>query len=133
MNGRRATLVQLAVAILGIVAVGSVAFGIVLIVASPGAGSELGDSLRLTAFLITAFAGFLAIAFGALAGIAARMVWIGRPVGRLIGFAVVLVAVTGPVVAGLSGGFHPALFASVGLGVVLGGCLLLLQPDTAAG
>jgi len=130
MAGRHGTFAQLAVAMLGIIAVGGVAFGVLLVVLAPGAGREVQDSIRATAILVTALAGFMAIVFGALAGVAARLVWIGRAWGRTLAYAVALVVVIGPIVAALSGGWHPALAASVVLGVALASCLLL-EPAAA--
>lgn len=130
MDGRHGTLVQLAVAMLGVIAAGGVAFGAFLVVLAPGAGSELQDSVRTPAALITAMAGVATIAFGALAGVTARLVWIARPVGRTIAYGIAIVVILAPLVAILSGGGHPALIASVLLGVGLVACLLL-EPTPA--
>ena len=109
MEPSRSTLGQVAVALLGIVAVGGVAFGVVLLIAAPGAGNNVEDSLRTTAVMITAAAGVMGIAFGILAAFGARLLWVGHPSGTLIGYGVAIVIIIGPVVAGMSGGWQPAL------------------------
>jgi hypothetical protein len=62
---------------------------------------------------------------GLVSAIGAIGVWQARAATRVVGLVVGAVVILGPLVARISGGWHDALWVSIGLGVVLVGSLLL--------
>ena len=65
----------------------------------------------------------MSLLFSAAAAIAARLVHTGRPVGAAIGLTAGAALIAGPLVASSSGGWHPALAASIALGAGVIGAL----------
>ena len=67
--------------------------------------------------------GIISLLFAAAVAVAARMVHVGRPAGTVLGFVLGAILVAGPAVASASGGWHPALAASIALGAGIIGSL----------
>ena len=110
----------LAVVVLAVEGVGAAGFGILLV----GLAGELLAEIRPFGALLPASA----IVFGVAALVAAAGTWARRSWSWLAGALVQAVLLLGVVVAGLSGGVHPALLAAVALGGL--GSLALFHRDT---
>ena len=118
------------VVLLGVTAAGAAAFGLFAPVIALGAADLLGDSLGSAAKAAMVVVGIISLLFAAAAAVAARMVHTGRAAGAVIGFAVGAVLIAGPAVASASGGWHPALAASVALGAGVIGALAIALPSS---
>ena len=121
----------IAMVLLGVAAAGAAAFGLFAPVIALGAADLLGGSLGSAAKAAMVVVGIISLVFAAAAAVAARMVHIGRPAGVVIGFVLGAILVAGPAVASASGGWHPALAASVALGAGLIGSLAIALPAGA--
>jgi hypothetical protein len=110
----------LAVVVLALEGVGSAAFGILLVGL---AGEQLAE---IQPFGVVLPASALVFGVAALAG--AVGAWARRSWSWFVGAVLQAVLLLGVIVAGLSGGFHPALFAAVALGGL--GSIALFHPDT---
>lgn len=121
----------IAVILLGVTAAGAAAFGLFAPVIALGAVDLLGGSLGSAAKAAMVVVGIISLLFAAAAAVAARMVHTGRPAGAVIGLVVGAILIVGPAVAAASGGWHPALAASVALGAGLIGSLAVVLPAEA--
>jgi hypothetical protein len=117
--------------LLGVTAAGAAAFGLFAPVVALGAADLLGGSLGAVARAAMVVIGLISLLFAGAAIVAARMVHMGRPAGVITGFVLGLILVAGPAVASASGGWHPALLASVGLGAGIIGSLAIALPAAA--
>lgn len=115
--------VTITVVLLGVTAAGTAAFGLLAPLIGFGAGDLLGGTLGSAARIAMVALGLVSLLFAAAAAIAARLVHTGQPGGAAIGLTVGAALIAGPVVAAASGGWHPALAASVALGAGLIGAL----------
>lgn len=115
MNTRIPT-TAVAVVLLGVVAVGAAGFGLLLVMLGSVASDFLGGSLGSTAEAALVVVGILGIVLAAAAVVGARELVAGRRSGVGIGLVIGAVLVVAPVVALASGGWHPALAASLALG-----------------
>lgn len=122
---------MIAAGLLGVTAAGAAAFGLFATVTALGAGDLLGGALGSAAKAALFVVALLSLALAAAAAVAARMAYSGRPAGAVIGFALGAVLVAAPAVASASGGWHPALAASVALGAGIIGSLALALPTQA--
>jgi hypothetical protein len=120
-----------AVILLGVTAAGAAAFGLFAPVVALGAADLLGGSLGSAARAAMVVIGLISLLFAAAAVVAARMVHAGRPAGVVTGFVLGAILVAGPAVASASGGWHPALAASVALGASIIGSLAVARPSEA--
>ena len=120
--------VTTSVVLLGVAAAGAAAFALLAPVIALGAAELLGGSLGSVAKAAMVVIGILSLLCAAAAGAAARMVHLGRPAGTVIGFTLGAILVVGPAVAAASGGWHPALAASVALGAGIIGSLAVSPP-----
>lgn len=125
MPESRTTWTQIAAAMLGIIGLGAVGYGLFLVVLGATAGDLLGGSLGDTAAAVVMIIGALAVVVGVVSAIAAIGVWQARTAATVVGLVVGAIVVLGPLVARMSGGWHDALWVSIGLGVILVGSLLL--------
>lgn len=116
------------VVLLGVTAAGAAGFGLFAPVIALGAADLLAGSLGSTARAAMVVVGIMSLLFAAAAAAAARLVHIGRPSGAIIGFIVGATLIAGPAVASASGGWHPALAASVALGAGVIGSLTVALP-----
>lgn len=121
--------VSIAVALLVVAAVGTAAFGLFVPVLALGAADLLGGSLGTVAKAAVISIGLVSLLFAAAAAVAARMVHAGRPDGAAMGLALGAILIAGPSVAAASGGWHPALAASLGLGAGIIGSLAITLPS----
>jgi hypothetical protein len=110
----------LAVVVLALEGVGSAAFGLLLI----GMAGELLAEVQPFGTLLPASA----LAFGVAALAGAVGAWARRSWSWFVGAVLQAVLLFGVIVAGLSGGFHPALGAAVALGGL--GSIALFHPAT---
>ena len=113
----------IAVMLLGVTAAGAAAFGLLAPVIGLGAADLLGGSLGSTAKAAMVVVGIISLLFAAAVAVAARMVHVGRPAGTVLGFVLGAILVAGPAVASASGGWHPALAASIAQGAGIIGSL----------
>lgn len=118
MTGRPPALLVTIVVLL-VEGVGAIAWVVLLAALT----ATFGDADPLTAATAAASA-----AFGVAALVAAGGAWARRSWSWLVGAVAQAVVLLGVVVAGLSGGFHPALLAAVALGGI--GSLALFRPET---
>jgi hypothetical protein len=121
----------IAVILLGVTAAGAAAFGLFAPVIALGAADLLGGSLGSAAKAAVVVIGLISLLFAAAAAVAARMVHAGRPAGAVTGFVLGVILVAGPAVAAASGGWDPALVASVALGAGIIGSLAIALPAEA--
>ena len=121
----------ISVVLLGGTAAGAAGFGLFAPVIALGAADLLGGSLGSTAKAAMVVVGIISLLFAAAAAVAARMIHTGRAVGAVIGFAVGAVLVVAPTIASASGGWHPALAASIALGAGIIGSLAVSLPSPA--
>ena len=131
MATERTTWTQLASALLGVAAAGSVGLGLLLIGVGATAGDFFGTSLGSAGAVGAVVIGVLAAGFGLVAAYAALGVWAGRASARAVGLLVGAIAVLAPVAARLSEGWHDVLWISAGLGALLLAALLLDRPATS--
>jgi hypothetical protein len=109
-----------AVVVLALEGVGAVGFGLLLVAL---AGELLAEIQPFGAMLPIS-----SLVFGVVALAGAVGAWGRRSWSWFVGAVVQAILLLGVLVAGLSGGFHPALFSAVTLGG-LGG-IALFHPDT---
>jgi hypothetical protein len=108
------------VVVLALEGVGALGFGLLLVAL---AGELLGEIQPFGIVLPVS-----AIAFGVAALAGAVGAWRRRSWSWFVGAVVQAVLLLGVLVAGLSGGFHPALLSAVTLGGL--GAIALFHPDT---
>jgi hypothetical protein len=113
MNSRESLTANLAAVAVGVTAVGMVLFGVFLPTVSLASGTLAG-----AAAVAVVMIGAVSIAAAIVAGFAAWALATGRRVGTLVGLGIGLVLLLTVAVAALSGGWHPALWAAVGLGTI---------------
>lgn len=128
MRRDRSTWTQLATAILGVIAVGGFGYAALLVSAGLLGGEMLGGALGQSAAVAAVILAALAATYAAVAAIGAWSVWQGHGWGRVTGLAIGGVAILGAVIARMSGGWHDALWAAIGLGAGVIGALLLDRP-----
>ncbi|HSJ00777.1 MAG TPA: hypothetical protein VLA59_10385 [Patescibacteria group bacterium] len=121
----------ISVILLGVTAAGAAAFGLFAPVIALGAAELLGGTLGATAKAAMVVVGIISLLFAAAAAVAAFMIHARRPAGAVIGLVVGAILIVGPVVAAASGGWHPALAASVALGAGLIGSVAVALPAGA--
>jgi hypothetical protein len=118
------------VVLLALTAAGAAAFGLFAPVIALGAADLLGGSLGSAAKAAMVVVGVISLLFAAAAAVAARLIHLGRPAGAAIGFAVGATLIAGPAVASATGGWHPALAASIALGAGIIGSLAVSLPSS---
>lgn len=127
----RSARTTIAVALLGVTAVGAAGFGLLAPVVGLAAADLLGGSLGSTAAVAMIGIGLLSMLLAGAAVVSARLVHAGRPSGVIMGLVLGAILIAGPAVASASGGWHPALTASVALGAAIIGALAAALPMRA--
>ena len=134
MEARQSTGTLISASLLGTLAVAGVVSGALFVFAA----AVVGDDAFAFAPSVTGWGplliGLLLLGYAALAASAARLLWIGRPAGRLLGVVVgivALLAATAGVLLGEIGESAPLLWIAAGLGVAT--VAPLLQPQAERG
>lgn len=127
----RALAATIAVVLLGAAAVGTASFGLLAPVIALGAADLLGGSLGSAAKAAIVVVGLVSLLLAGAAVVAARLVHRARPAGAAMGLALGAILIAGPSVAAASGGWHPALAASLVLGAGIIGSLAVTLPSAA--
>jgi hypothetical protein len=123
--------VTAAITLLAVAAAGTAAFGVFAPVIALSAADLLGGTPGAVARAAVVVIGLISLLFAASAAVAARMLRAGRTAGVVTGLVLGVILVAGPAVAAASGGWHPALFASVALGAGIIGSLAVALPAEA--
>jgi hypothetical protein len=112
MSNKDSVTAAIAAVVLGVTAVGMVLFGVFVTAVSLATG-ELAGAAAVAVVLV----GAVSVTAGIVAGAATWAMAIGRRAGAVIGLATGIVLVLTAIVASLSGGWHPALWIAVAMGV----------------
>jgi len=118
--------------LLAVIAAASLVLAVLMFFAAWATGSQLSSWVGGVGAVAVLVIGALAVAYGALAAYAAREEWRARPVGRMLGLAVAIVAVLAAGTALLVGDVAEStflLYIAMGLGIATGVSMVL--PDQA--
>ena len=128
MQPRMSTTRLVASSLLGVLAAASAVLASLMLVAAWALGSQLSGAARDLGTVSLVTVALLLLAHGAVAGFAMLQEWRGRPIGRLLGLVVAIVAVLGATSALVAGRVDESatlLYVAIGLGLLTAVSLLL--------
>lgn len=119
--------------LLAVIASASLVLALFMLLAARVTGLQLGGWVADSATGAVLIVAVLALVYAGVAGYAARAEWMARPLGRMLGLAVAVIAILAAgttLLVGSATDSAPLLFLAIGLGVATAVAMLL--PDCTA-
>lgn len=132
MNSAPSTVRLIGSSLLAVIAAASLVLALFMLLAARVTGLQLSGWVADSATGAVLVVAVLALVYAGVAGYAARAEWLARPLGRMLGLAVAVIAILAAgttLLIGSAGDSTPLLYVAIGLGMAT--AIALLLPDSS--